>query len=135
MNKPIVFAALLLATPAAAQSTASPAVGPEPVRPSVAAAAMTCTTGAVAKTYGGSAWTVHACGDGHSIAIIANPGSKAAPCTFTMQYQPDGSYQAHGRCGGDKATTQAAFNDIGNLNAGQVNDLYEQAQPVAPAAH
>jgi hypothetical protein len=132
MTKLIALAALLIAAPAAAQT--SPAVGPEPVRPSVAAS-MSCTTGAVAKTYGGTAWTVHACSDGHSIAIVANPGSKAAPCTFTMQYEPDASFQAHGRCGGDKAATQAAFNDIGNLNAGQVQDLYAQAQPATPPAH
>lgn len=122
--------ALLAATPAFAQS-ASPSAAPA-AQPTATSAPLTCTTGSVAKTYGGTAWNVHACSDGHSIAIEAAPGNKAAPCTFTMQYQSDGGYQAHGRCGGDKPTTQAAFNDIGNLDAGQVNALYAQAQPAAP---
>jgi hypothetical protein len=127
-----IFAlALLIATPAAAQMSPSPAVGPEPARPSVAAT-LACSTGSVAETYGATAWTVHGCSDGHSIAIVANPGNKAAPCTFTMEYQSDGGYQAHGRCGGDKPTTQSAFNDIGNLDAGKVKALYDQTQPVPP---
>jgi hypothetical protein len=129
----IALAALLIAAPAMAQTGTSHAIGPEPARPSVAAT-LACSAGAVAKTYGATAWTVHGCSDGHSIAIVANPGSKAAPCTFTMAYQGDGSYQAHGRCGGDKTTTQNAFNDIGGLNAAQVQDLYNQTQPAMPAA-
>jgi hypothetical protein len=129
MIKFIALAALLMAAPAAAQTSPAPAPA---AQPAAAAGPLTCTAGAVAKTYGGTAWTVHGCSDGHSIAIVANPGSKAAPCTFTMAYQSDASYQAHGRCGGDKTVTQSAFNDIGNLDAGKIKDLYEQTQPAPP---
>jgi hypothetical protein len=129
MTKTIALLALVIAAPAAAQ-TAAPA--PAAANATPAAAQLSCTAGAVSKTYGGSPWTVHYCNDGHSIAIEADKGSKAAPCIFTMLYQSDGSYQAHGRCGGDKATTQAAFDEIGNLNAGQVKSLYDQAQPSMP---
>ena len=133
MTKLIALAALLMSAPAMAQTTPAPAAST--AAPAVASAPLTCTSGAVTKTYGGSAWTVHGCSDGHSVAIVANPGSKAAPCTFTMEYQSDGGFQARGRCGGDKATTQAAFNDIGSLDAGQVQALYAQTQPTVPATH
>jgi hypothetical protein len=111
-------ATAFFATPAAAQTAAPPA--------------LVCTTGSVAMTYGGSPWLVHGCNDGHSVAIAAAAGSKAAPCTFTMLYQSDGGYQAQGRCSGNKTATDAAFNEIGNLNAAQVQALYLQTQPPAP---
>lgn len=130
MIKFAALAALLIAAPALAQTAPSPAAAPA-AQPAAPAAPLSCTTGAVSKTYGGTAWTVHGCNDGHSVAIVANPGNKAVPCTFTMQYQSDGGYQAHGRCGGDKPTTQSAFNDIGALDAGQVQALYAQTQPAA----
>lgn len=123
-------AALLFATPALAQTASAPATKAAP-----AAAPLVCTAGTAPKTYGGSAWNVHACNDGHSVAIEAAQGNKAVPCTFTMQYQSDGSYEAHGRCSGDKTVTQAAFNDIGNLNATQVQSLYDAAQANAQGLH
>jgi hypothetical protein len=123
MKSKFALAALLLTAPATARTAAAAPSAP----------ALVCIAGSVAKTYGGSPWLVHGCSDNHSVAIAAAAGSKAAPCTFTMQYQSDGGYEMQGRCGGNKTLTDAAASEIGNLNAGQVKALYDQTQN--PAAH
>jgi hypothetical protein len=43
---------------------------------------LTCETGPVTKTYGGTNWLIYSCSDHQSLALLSEPNSLASPMFF-----------------------------------------------------
>jgi hypothetical protein len=92
--------------------------------------AMDCNLGPANKTFGGAPWLVYGCADQHSLAIVSAPGSPALPYYFFFAWK-DGSYHLSGEGTGDKATTDAAFAELGRLGKTAIAGLYQEASAAA----
>ena len=75
---------------------------------------MQCRTGSIAKTYGGTEWTVSSCDDGRSLVVVSAPGNPAMPFVFYVSYQ-NGKYSLRGEGNGSKQASSAAFEDLSKL--------------------
>jgi len=67
-----------------------------------------CNIGPLTKTYGSTQWLVYSCDDQRSLAVVAAPGSRAAPFTFVFSRKQDG-YVLHGYGARNEYVTAAAF--------------------------
>jgi hypothetical protein len=87
---------------------------------------MDCKIGPANRTYGGNPWLVYACNDGHSVALVSAPGSKAMPFTFVLVW--DGAqYQMSGQGTGGKGATDVAFGEIKSLTEQDIVQLGAEA--------
>jgi hypothetical protein len=88
-------------------------------------AELQCMAGPVKKTYGNTPWLVYGCNDGQSIMIVTAPGSPAAPFYFIFS---GGHLRGEGT--GNKAATDAAYNDLQRLTDQDIKTLVLQTKNV-----
>lgn len=85
-----------------------------------------CTIGPVKKTFGKTPWLVYSCDDGQSVVIVTAPGSSAAPFYFIFS---GGHLRGEGT--GNKAATDAAYNDLQRLTEADIKALVAQTKQVS----
>jgi hypothetical protein len=85
-----------------------------------------CIVGPVKKAYGNTPWLVYSCDDGQSVVIVTAPGSSAAPFYFIFS---GGHLRGEGT--GNKAATDAAYNDIKRLTDADIQGLVAQTKQVS----
>ncbi len=90
-----------------------------------------CESGPVAKSYGGTKWTVFGCDDGKSLAFVADKASPAAPFTFMLIYA-NKDYDLSGRGTGARKATDAAYADLQKLSAADVLALLNATKAAKP---
>ena len=86
-----------------------------------------CKVGPVEKTYGSSQWLVYSCNDLKSLVFVSKPKSAAFPFYFFLT--PNG---LHGEGTGDKKATDAAFDDIKQIDDAQQSALIQQTLNAKP---
>lgn len=90
---------------------------------------LTCVTGPITRTFGGTVWLIYSCDDHKSIVLVTAPGSPAAPFIFSFMMS-EGRYQLHGEGTGRKELTDAALNALRKLTAQDIALLIRQCQDV-----
>ncbi|MET3116453.1 hypothetical protein AAKU64_000659 [Undibacterium sp. GrIS 1.8] len=85
-----------------------------------------CKIGPVTKTFGGSSWLVFGCSDKRSVVVVTASGSIAAPFYFMFAFGTSG-YKLYGEGTGNKAATDAAYKDLIELSASQIDGLFSEA--------
>jgi hypothetical protein len=71
-------------------------------------------------------WDVYGCDDGHSVVVVTATGNAAMPFVFFFVWGPAG-FDLHGEGTGDKAITEAAFEDLKALSEADIVGLYTEA--------
>jgi hypothetical protein len=112
----LLLSAALATTPCGGKPAPSPLNG-----------GVSCNTGPVTKTFGGSTWLVYACRDGRGIAVVSAPHNPAFPYIFLF-YPTDKGMQLHGEGTGDKRATDAAFKVLAELSSADIAALFQQAK-------
>ena len=107
--------AILLATALMTSPAAAPALG-----------SLECNVGSVIEPIGGHDWIVHGCADGKSVVVVAGPPNPAAFFYFIVMPQGDGII-LHGEGDGDKSATQAAYEQLKEFSANDLELLYKRA--------
>ena len=92
-----------------------------------------CKTGPARKNFGGSPWLVYSCNEPSTIKVIAAPGSKAAPFSYTL-YENNGKRRLEGEGSGDEKLDQAAYGDLKLLRENDVRALIQETRHTKPAA-
>ena len=77
---------------------------------------LTCKTGPITKTYGGTNWLIYSCSDNQSLALVSEPNSPASPFVFFFQRTDDGQYRISGEGTGSRSATDAAFKELSALS-------------------
>jgi hypothetical protein len=108
-----LFAVLLMVT-----SSCGPLLAQQPN--------LKCLVGPVKRTYGNTPWLVYSCDDGQSIVIVTAPDSPAAPFYFIFN---GGHLRGEGT--GNKAATDAAYNDLQRLTDADIKALITQTKQVS----
>ncbi len=93
---------------------------------------LTCETGPVDRTYGGSEFSLYSCDDGKSLVAVAKPGSKAYPFYFIVS-PSRGQVKLYGEGDGDEAATHAAFADLNEVTPAEVAALVKATKARAQA--
>jgi hypothetical protein len=88
---------------------------------------MTCQTGPLPKTYGGSAWLVYSCADGRSVVVVSAPGNAATPFYFMFHAAP-GGYSLVAEGNAPKAVTRKAYAELSALSQQEIIRLVEQTR-------
>jgi len=114
MNVRFVFVTLLLVASAALAQSPS----------------LNCNIGPANRTFGGSDWFVYGCDDRHSVVVITAPGSPASPFYFMFAHK-DGAYRLIGEGTGNKAATQAAYQELSILKPEDIAGLFAEASRTA----
>jgi hypothetical protein len=91
-----------------------------------------CKSGPVTKRFGGSDWLVFACGDGHSLKLIAAPGSKAAPFTFTFRWMKGNGYDLTGMGKENRTFTDPAYAQLSAFDSRNLIQLFAEAAAKVP---
>lgn len=89
----------------------------------VHAGPLECNQGPTSKFFGGQNWYVYACNDNASIVIVSTPKNPATPFYFIVSLV-NGSYAIHGEGTGNKAITEAAYNQLKALTKEQIMSLH-----------
>lgn len=97
-----------------------------------AAPELDCSTGPVAKTYGGSDWWVYSCSDGLSVVVLSAQGSPAAPFYFMLQ-PTAGEIRLTGEGTGAKSATQPAYEALVQLSASDIAALVVETKQAQDA--
>jgi len=92
---------------------------------------MTCETGPISRTYGGTDWLIYSCEDHQSLVFVSPQGNPAFPFYFIL-HPKDGRYQLYGEGNGDKGASDAARDEISRVSQKDVASLIE-ATKVVPA--
>lgn len=92
---------------------------------------ITCKTGPIDHSFGGTEWLVYACNDGRSILARAKPGNPAAPFYFIIAATEKG-HELYGEGTGDKAASDAAYADLQKLDEAAIAKLHTDATAVSP---
>lgn len=90
-----------------------------------------CSVGPITKIYGNNQWLVYSCNDEKSVVVVSGPNSSAAPFYFIFS-PSSGGYQLRGEGTGNKAATDAAYNELHNLSSKDVEALIVEAKKVRP---
>ena len=90
-----------------------------------------CDVGPVQKSYGGTPWLVYGCRDSQSLVFVTAPQSPAAPFYFFLAPQ-ESSFRLSGEGTGNRALTDAAYNELKALGADEIAALRHQTQSVQP---
>jgi hypothetical protein len=114
----IVLPLLFLALAPALMYAATPAKPP----------ALDCETGPLSRTYGKTPWLVYSCNDLKSIAIIAAPGSPAAPFYYLWVYDRSGKYSLVGEGTGSATYTSAAYAQLRLLQPSDVEAMVAETR-------
>ena len=91
--------------------------------------AMKCEIGPLKKVYGKTNWLVYSCTDDKTLVIVSDTGSPAMPFYFTF-YIKNGSYTLSGEGTGNKAATDAAYNQLSKLKNNEISALIKQTKNV-----
>jgi hypothetical protein len=97
----------------------------------VQAAPITCKTGPIDHSFGGTEWSVFACSDGRSIIARAKPGNPADPFYFIIAATGE-AYEVYGEGTGEKAASDAAYEELRKLVPAEVAKLHAQATAATP---
>ncbi len=125
----IALAVASLATPSSSVAAPAASDGKHTGPP------LSCEVGPISKTYGGTPWLLYSCADGKTLVIVSDKGSPAMPFYFVFVPGSDGGYGLTGEGTGAKAATDAAFRDLGKLDAGDITGLIAGTQAIgSPAA-
>lgn len=92
---------------------------------------MSCTTGPVPRTIGGSDWLVFSCDDKASLLFTAAPGSSAYPFYFTIR-TVGGSARLSGEGTGSRAATDATARALRAMTASDIAGLIAATEAGAP---
>ena len=87
---------------------------------------LNCSVCPFTKAFGGSSWLVYGCSDKHSVVAITATDSVAAPFYFMFAFG-NGDYKLYGEGTGNKAATDAAYKDLSQLTASQIDSLFNDA--------
>ncbi len=90
-------------------------------------APMDCTSGPIAKSFGGSKWLVSSCADERTIMLRAMNDSPAFPCLITIAPSPEG-YNVDGRGRGDRQATEAAMAELGAMSVADIHALIAETK-------
>lgn len=97
------------------------------------AAPITCRVGPIEHSFGGTEWLVYACSDGRSVLARARAGSPADPFYFILADKVEGEgFELYGQGNGDKAASDAAYDELKKLDAAAIAKLHAQATAAAP---
>lgn len=82
---------------------------------------MSCATGPITKTFGGTSWLVRSC-DNIALLVLAEPGNPAFPFYFLMypSETEKGRFVIEGEGTGDKQASAAALADIRKLSEADI---------------
>lgn len=120
-----MLASLVLVAGASCASDA-PTTPAQPPKPK-----LSCTSGPLHKTYGGSEWLLYACDDSRSLVVVTQEGNPAAPFYFIFYVTPEGAMKLDGEGNGDQRASDAAFAELKVLSGSDVAALVAQAQDAA----
>lgn len=90
---------------------------------------LSCGTGPIAKTFGGTSWLVRSC-DNIALLVLAEPGNPAFPFYFLMypSETEKGRFVIEGEGTGDKQASAAALADIRRLSDTDVAALIAETK-------
>ena len=88
---------------------------------------LNCQAGPLHRSYAKGEWLLYACDDGRSLVAVTDKGNPAMPFYFMFYVRPDGEMTLHGEGEGDKAATQAAFDELKTLTQDDVAALVRDA--------
>lgn len=91
--------------------------------------AMNCHTGPVKKTYGNTPWLVYSCADSKTVVIVSDVGNPAMPYYFAFYIQ-NGNYTLNGEGSGSKQASDAAYNELSNLDDDAIRNLITETRNV-----
>lgn len=80
---------------------------------------LTCMTGSVKKTFGGTEWTVGSCNDDLTIVVVSAPGNPAMPYVFVLSPKENG-YDLRGEGAGIPSAIEAAAADLRKLTPPEI---------------
>jgi hypothetical protein len=86
-----------------------------------------CDVGPVQKSYGGTQWLVYGCRDSEDLVFVTAPQSPAAPFYF-FPIPQEGSFHLSGEGTGNRALTEAAYNELKSLRGDEIAELRRQTQ-------
>jgi hypothetical protein len=124
-----MLAALVLASGASCAYDA-PATSEQPSKPK-----LSCTSGPLKKTYGGSEWLLYACDDSRSLLVITQQENPAAPFLFVFYVTPEGGMRLDGEGTGDRHASDLAYAELKLLSTSDVSALVGQAQDAGRSGH
>jgi|SRR5580704_547708 hypothetical protein len=90
---------------------------------------LTCETGPVTKTYGGTNWLIYSCSDHQSLALLSEPNSLASPFMFFFHRMDDGHYRLSGEGTGNRSATDAALKELSALSQSQIEAVLAATRP------
>jgi hypothetical protein len=123
------LAALVLVA-GASRATDTPTTSEQAPKPK-----LSCTSGPLHKTYGGSEWLLYACDDSRSLVVVTQEGNPAAPFYFIFYVTPEGGMKLDGEGNGDRHASDLAFAELKVLSTSDVSALVAQAQDAARRGH
>jgi hypothetical protein len=122
--------AVLFLIAGASYATDAPTTSDQPAKPK-----LSCTSGPLKKTYGGSEWLLYACDDSRSLVVVTQEGNPAAPFYFIFLVTPDGGMKLNGEGNGDRHASDLAFAELKVLTTSDVSVLVTQAQDAGRSEH
>ena len=84
-----------------------------------------CDIGPVTKSFGTVQWLVYSCDDKKTIVAVSPPDSPASPFYFIISPTEDG-YHLGGEGAGDRAVTDAAYEDLQKLSSEDISALISE---------
>jgi len=90
---------------------------------------LSCATGPLHKSYGGTPWLVYSCSDRKTLIIITATGSPAMPYVFTFSLKK-GKYHLRGKGKGNRNLTKAAYKELHRFSDTHIQKLINQTKTV-----
>ena len=84
---------------------------------------LTCQTGPAEHKFAEQQWMLYACSDGHSVVAVSGPQSPSNPFMFILGWS-EGKYSLHGEGTGNKAATDAVYDELSKYSQSQIEELY-----------